>query len=67
MDRILQRLLNQLLGKLMNKAINSGINMMSRRGKSPEDMTDQDHQQSAQTRDLVQKARKVQRVGRKLF
>jgi hypothetical protein len=67
MDRFIQRLINQFLGKLMNRAISSGIDFAARRGKRPEDMTDAERKQASQGRDLAQKARKVQRAGRRLF
>lgn len=67
MDRFIQKLINQFLGRLMNKAINVGVDYAARRGKAPEEMTEAERLQARQGRDLAQKARKMQRVGRKLF
>ena len=66
MDRILQMFLNRVLGRLMNKAIDGGINYVSR-GKEPQVLTPEQAAQSREAKQLAQKAKKMQRMGRKLF
>lgn len=67
MDRMIQKLINRLLGRLMNRAIDGGISYVARRGRPASEMSDAERQQAKAGQQMVKKARKVGRAGRKLF
>jgi hypothetical protein len=66
MERFLTQILNMVMRKLMNRGINAGINHLSRGGKTAKDLTPEERQQAANSRDLAKKARQMSRLGRRL-
>ncbi|MDQ2065512.1 hypothetical protein Q9295_03945 [Xinfangfangia sp. CPCC 101601] len=67
MDRMLSQIVNMLLRKLVRRGVNAGINHLSRRGKSqPQPMTKAEREQANAAQGLADKARKMQRLSRRL-
>lgn len=66
MDRFLQQMLNMAMRMFMKRGMNAGIDLLSRRGKAPQEMTPEERKQAKSARDLAQKARKMARIGRRL-
>ncbi len=66
MDRFLQQMLNMAMRMFMKRGMNAGIDLLSRRGKTPQEMTPEERKQAKNARDLAQKAKKMARIGRRL-
>ena len=67
MDRIIQMILNKLLGRLVNTAVNKGVDYASRRGKSPDQMTDEDHEQARAGKEMAKRARQAAKLTRRIW
>lgn len=66
MERFLTQILNMVMRKLMHRGLNAGIDHLSRRGKTPQQMTPEEREQARKARDLAQKAQKAARLTRRL-
>ncbi len=67
MDRLIQMILNRFLGQLINKGINAGITHVVSKGKAPEDMTQDEHDQAKFARQAGRRASQAARIARKLM
>ncbi|MCK8482449.1 hypothetical protein MUY21_00220 [Aliiroseovarius sp. S2029] len=71
LNQIINMIVRQVTRRLVNKGVDAGIDMASRRGKSRDEMTNEERaradSQSRQGKDMAKRARKARRVTRKLF
>jgi hypothetical protein len=67
LNRILNQIINQLIRRFVNVAVDKGIDHVSRRGKAPQDMTEEDRAEAQAGKDMARRAREVQKVTRRLF
>ncbi|WBU65255.1 hypothetical protein [Paracoccus aerodenitrificans] len=67
---LLNMVLRQVTHRATNYGIDRGAEMLARRGKKVEDMTDQEREETARskrsTKDMVQRARKMARISRRM-
>ena len=66
MNRILNQIINQLVRRMVNFAINAGFDLWAGKGKKPQDMTPEEHEQAQKSRDLAKRAKDAARITRKL-
>lgn len=66
MDRIIQMILNKLLGRLVNTAVNKGVDYAARRGKSPDQMTPEEHEQARAGKEMAKRARQAAKLTRRI-
>lgn len=66
-NQIINMVIRMVTRRLINTGVNTGIDMMSRRGKSKEEMTPEDHARAQQGKDIAKRARQARRVTRRLF
>jgi vacuolar-type H+-ATPase subunit C/Vma6 len=67
LSRILNQIINQLIRRFVNVAVDKGITHVARRGKSPQEMTDEDRAQAKAGKDMARRAREVRKATRRLF
>ncbi len=66
LNRIINMIVNIFVRKGVNWGVNKTIDLAARRGKSPAEMTQADHQQANHARDMVKRARKAARLTRRI-
>jgi len=65
-NQIINIIIKMVMRKLINKGINAGVEKVARKGKSKDQMTAQDKQNTKTARDMTKRARQAMRVGRKI-
>jgi hypothetical protein len=70
-EQIINMVIRQLTRVAVNKGVNKGIDLASRRGKSRENMSNEEHDradtQSRQGHDLKKRAQQANRITRRFF
>lgn len=66
LNQLWKMVLRIFIRKGVNWGMNKGIDYVARRGKSPADMTPQDHAQANQARQMAKRARKAARITRRI-
>ncbi|MHA6268122.1 hypothetical protein ACXYMP_14780 [Aliiroseovarius sp. CAU 1755] len=66
-NQIINMIIRRVTRQLVNKGVDAGIDMAARRGKSDDEMSPEDKARARQSKDLAKRARKAQKVSRKLF
>ncbi len=63
----LNRLFTTLFRMVFRSAVNTGVDVAARWGKTPKDMTPEEHRKARATKDMAAKAQRTLRMGRRFF
>ncbi|WP_371169799.1 hypothetical protein [Aliiroseovarius sp. 2305UL8-7] len=70
-NQIINMIVRRVMHVLVNKGVNAGIDLASRRGKSRDEMTDDERAQAdtqaRQGKDMAKRARQARRITRRFF
>jgi hypothetical protein len=66
LSRILNMVINMVVRKLIGKGVDAGINYATRRGKTDEEMTPEDHAQAQEAKLMAKRARQAAGLARRI-